>query len=217
MGAFPYQPGLIRCIITYSGDRDIAQNSFYLLTTGLGGYTSAELATLAGEIDGPWDVAYIPNMASYGAVAAVECIDMSTDLGASGIYEDGAHGTGSATLVPAQAAIVMDLEEGLRYRGGHPHVMLPLFSYSLLATDQVLSDAGLAELQGAFDTCLTTINEATISGDHVHMVNFHYRAVESEGPPVTYKAPIITNVNSLQIQPVLGTIRRRVRRGERHR
>jgi len=95
--------------------------------------------------------------------------------------------------------------------------MLPLFSYSLLATDQVLSDAGLAELQGAFDTCLTTINEATISGDHVHMVNFHYRAVESAGPPVTYKAPIITNVNSLQIQPVLGTIRRRVRRGERHR
>ena len=115
----------VRVRLSYTQtDGFLGGNRFYLSYDG-STPDGATLNTLATGIRTAWgtDIAQLVN--ADWSLEEVDCLDLSSDLGASGYDTTAVAGSLSGTALPAEVATNVEFNIARRYRGGKPRMYLP--------------------------------------------------------------------------------------------
>jgi hypothetical protein len=206
MAVLPDVVGVARCSLTWSdGVSDFGSRIF---TGGIDpDITSADLVTLATQISDAYGANFPPWVAESFSLVEVEAMNLTSPESAVGFWRGSIPGTDSSNPLPSNVSMDLDLEIGVRYRGGHPVTHLPPSSSGNLGTARAWNDALVTAMDTAGEDFRTAVNAIT----------------PGTGPPVTwlvlrgYRSGALPEavtqwpVLSVGLRKYLGTMRRRVR------
>lgn len=107
----------------------------------------ADLNTLAQAAGQSAVTQFGPLTANTTTLTSLTYQDLSSAMGAVGVYQIGHTGTATGQAVPAGACVVVSWQIGRHYRGGHPRTYFPFGTATSLATPQtwnITSSVGTA-------------------------------------------------------------------------
>lgn len=206
-----YLAGMLKVQLQYSFDfhDPLALNTFYCYGAGVEGATAAELDDFTAAVGTEWSTAGLEGyMSSTHSLLNVWCADWSGPTGNEGLSLINTPGDEGGAALTAQACVLVNFEVPLRYRGGHPRLYMPLGTVDSMSTPILWLSDFVSNLQGAFNTFFSWVNEQEIGGSPITWSLYRTRQKVADvlQPPSHYP------VSSPTVSPVPATIRRRVRR-----
>lgn len=148
---------------------------------------------------------------------SVEMVDLSSDTGASGFYDDGGTpnpGTNGEDPLPAQVCTLVSLDQGRRYRGGHPRMYLNAGGDGNLLTMNQWNDGYISSAIDAFGDLFTALNSSASGGvalSGMCCVSYVDREVNPV-PPYRRTVPLVEPILGFAVDELLATQRRRIGR-----
>lgn len=199
-----YFENLLKCTIAYSGERNTAQNIFYLACTAAHGAGLDALNTLAEDIANEFSTEVMPYVTSAIHMEYVSVADWTDASGLTGIYDITTAGSLDDNPLPSQVTTLLNYETNLRYRGGRGRMYLPQPTGAQLENDITWTDVFIGDVEAAMATFFGFVNEQTLSDAGMNWVLYHRG---TEHVPQGFE-----NVLVITCSPTPGTQRRRVRR-----
>lgn len=199
-----YFENLLKATIAYTGERNTAQNVFYLACTAAHGAGLDALNTLAQAIAAEFSSVVMPYISSGISMDYVSVADWTDATGLTGLYDIDTSGGLSGNALPSQVCTLLNYETNLRYRGGRGRMYLPQPSGAELVNDHTWSSTFIGNVEAAMATFFGYVNEQTLASAGMNWVLYH-RGTE-------HVAQGFEDVLSIICSPTPGTQRRRVRR-----
>ena len=209
MAGTVYMAEIVKCQLQWTGEEhDVGLNTFYLHSAGGAGAPLADLNGLATDI-GALAISYlIPSIQESVALSLVTAADWSGPSGLTGSEAESTGGADVGAVQSAQVAVLVNMEQSLRYRGGHPRLYVPPGSAASLASAIQWTGGYVAALQANLDSLFTELNALELAGEACTLVNFRTR----EHVGGVLQPPSFTTIDGLIASQTPATIRRRVRR-----
>lgn len=115
----------IRVRLDYQETDGFFGGSRFFLSYSGSAPTTANLNTLAGDISSQWGTHIAPLMSTTWTLTEVDCLDIASNSGASGLWQGIVAGTDAGSPSAAQVATNIEYKISRRYRGGKPRMFLP--------------------------------------------------------------------------------------------
>lgn len=199
-----YFENLLKCTISYTGERNIAQNIFYMACTAAHGAGLTALTTLAQDIATEFSTEVMPQVSNSVYMDYVTVADWTDATGLTGIYDINTRGGLSGEVLPAQVCTLLNYQTNLRYRGGRGRLYLPQPSTAQLLNDTTWTSTFIGDVEAAIATFFGFVNEQTLSSAGMNWVLYHRGT--------TNVAQGFEDVLAITCNQTPGTQRRRVRR-----
>lgn len=226
MPALPPVSKVIRVALKYTVDA-VAQeliNRFFLAYTGTAP-TDVQLGAFAGSIADEFGSHLVGLMSPAYTLSNVKCEDLTSATSAVGEIDATQTGTRSGSAIGIQVAAVLSEEIARRYRGGHPRLYLPFGTLTDLADEQAWTTtfalavptdwvAFLAAVEGDGWSGAGTLSQVNVSY-YEGFTNHTYPSGRVRPVPTLRATPVVDTIVALQLNPLLGTQRRRT--GQKHR
>ena len=224
MPALPNVPNVVRVDLKYTNDVASAKllNRLFFRYTGAAG-TSAELATMASNIEGYWAAELKAWTPTIQHLVEVEMVDLTTELSPSGVWVGDETGSEVGQINSAQLAFLVTKTILRRYRGGKPKTFLPVGTALDLASQGTWASGIIAGITGSWPAFV-----ADIIGDATYATFAAEVCVHYYGPPnvvvtnpVTGRArtvstlravPLVDDIQGYTFEAAVATQRRRTGR-----
>jgi hypothetical protein len=211
----------VRARLDYTeSDNFLGGSRFFLTYTG-SAPTGANLNTLAGDIEAAWVSHLAPLVNEDFTLSEIDCLDLSSDTGASGYWSGSEAGSRSGAVIPANCCTNIEFDIARRYRGGKPRMYLPAgvqgdledvghWSGSFITAVNSGIGAFFSELEGLSIGAMGTLAHANISFYHgVNTSSPPWRGPGYKYPPKYRDTVLIDPVASYATKGVVGSQRRR--------
>lgn len=174
--------------------------------------TSGQMAAYCAGVNDGW-IGGIADICSVGvSLLKIEAVDLSSRTAAVGILDVTSFGTVLGAYNPANAAVLVDYDIAIRYRGGHPRTYLPAGVQADLETESTWLDASLSNFTAGFQNFLNFIENVTYDG-FVFGGQCFLQAVVTVPPPPAWRTPPVTRIiTGFNVQKELASQRRRIGR-----
>jgi hypothetical protein len=200
-----YYEDLLKIIVSYTGERNTAENICYASCLGAHGATLSDLNTLAGDIFTLWAAQIMTNVIESVILSLIEVADWTDADGLTGSLTGDTAGSLTGEYPPDQVASLVNYETLMRYRGGRGRMYLPQPNAAQLVSGDSWTTAHVTNVTDGITNVFNGINELSIGDDLLTVVLYH-RA----GSKVVEQG--FEDVVAATCSPVPGTQRRRVRR-----
>lgn len=200
-----YFEDLLKIAAAYTGERNTAMNILYASCLGAHGATTTQLNDLAATIATQWAESIMANVIENVILDYITVADWTDADGLTGIAESGTAGSLTGDLLPDQVAVLGNMTNDLRYRGGRGRIYLPQPDSTKLLNGTTWTTAFQSDVTDNLGTLRSVINGLEIAGDLLTLVLYHRAG--NKVVPQGYE-----DVNAITCNPVPGTQRRRVRR-----
>ena len=198
----------------------LAGSRFYLSYAGASP-TAGNCTTLAEDIAAAWGTHLAPVVGNGYALTEVDVLDITTDLGLSGVWTGSTSGSEGATTVPDSAAMNVEYNISRRYRGGKPRMFLPPPSRDQMDGNNVWLSDFLGTVNTALGAFMTEIEALTIGamGALAHVNLSYYKGFTNvtnssgrERAVPTYRdTALLDIVQGYAAKATIGSQRRRLR------
>ena len=141
--------------------------SRFFITVNAGGASGGVLNAIAADIAGAWTTHLAPEVTTNIALTEVDILDITTDMGNSGLWTGSAAGSRSGTEPNLQCPVNVQYTISRRYRGGKPRMYIPAFSTSDQLDASHWGSSALSGLQTAFGGFFTEVKAISESGTTV--------------------------------------------------
>jgi hypothetical protein len=183
--------------------------------------TSAALTTLAEDYYNALVGASIAGAFSniYG-LSSVELVDLSSEMGAEGVYAHRTTGTLTGTPLPVETAFVTEFGITRRYRGGHPKTFWPFGDSEKLQNPNTFTPSAVSDWQTVVTNGIAGFVGESSGGCTIgaHVCISYYKGFSVVTNPLTGRArnvptlrttPLVTNVTAIVGRERIGSQRRR--------
>ena len=185
-----------------------------------GAPSTADLATLAGNVSADWDAQLKPFLSADALLYEVTCIDLANTGTPAGSILPAIAGTRAGNPLPNSIAAVLGFSIDRRYRGARPKVFLPFGTETDQSSSTTWLTAFVDDLKTAWDTfqglITGTIVSATVLGAPVG-VSYYSGKIVNPNPlarmrfiPEQRAVPAIFAVTATAVLPRFGSQRRRL-------
>jgi hypothetical protein len=223
MPALPAVSNVLRFTLkhTLSEDTDVINGFFMQFTSGTP--TPTNLNELAADTLGFWSTRIAP-LATPGLVLK-ECtiIDLTSATGAVGSFPGIIPGSNGGNGQGAGVAAVIKFKVARRYRGGHPRVYQAGVPVDYLTDSQRLSDTAIGNYRTGWTNFISDIagemNADFGASSQVNVSYFHgftnvtFPSGRTRPVPSRRATPLVDPVSSIDVNPKLGSQRRRNTQG----
>jgi hypothetical protein len=199
-----YYTDLLKVTLSYTGERNVAENIFYLSNDAAHGATLDQLQTLAEYIANSWGTHILPFIADNITFQTCYVADWTSADGLTGLYDNPTAGSYGSTYFSDQVASLVNYTTNLRYRGGRGRMYIPAPSPTALVSGDQWSSTFTGDLEAALATVFDGVNSQELGSQPVNWVLYHRGT--------THVPQGVENVLVLTVSPTPGTQRRRVRR-----
>lgn len=199
-----YYTELLKVTVSYTGERNIAENVFYASCGAAHGATLDSLQSTAESIAVLWHTnfkAFFPTGITIQQVAVSDWTDAE---GLTGLYVDGTAGTMEGDPMTDQVATLLNYTTNLRYRGGRGRMYLPGPTVSAIETGDSWSSDFVGDVEAGAATVMDGVNELEIGAAELQWSLYHRGT--------THVPQGVEPVLVITCSPTPGTQRRRVRR-----
>ena len=191
-------------------------NLFYFLYSG-SPPTLPTLIDFASQIYDAFSGNFSPLQPPSTTLEQVSVTDLSTDMMPTGISATSTPGTSTADKLPANCATLVNMDVGMRYRGGHPRNYLYCGTDENLLNESEWNAAYLTTATNAFRNFIAAVNGlssgGTVVGSHV-MVSYFGGVPTIDGKSQRRVVPLVLPISGFTVNPIVGSQRRRLgRRG----
>lgn len=222
MPALPPVPNTIRATLKFTLSGNVQGGFRHYLTYTSGAPTSAELTTLAGDIEAAWSAQMAKYQASTAALVLVDCQDIGTDSGASGSWTGTAPGTHADAEITAGVCVVFNHAISRRYRGGKPRTYCPIGTVVDHTGESTWTQESMDAWNPSWAAYMAAILASTpgslVLGNVVNVS--YYSGFKSYENPVTGRyrnipqlregGPVTDNITSTAAAAKIGSQRRRL-------
>lgn len=185
--------------------------------------TNADATNVAGQY---WNIvaADIMPHASPGLnLTKVEVVDLSSPSAGMGTHTGTVLGTAAGGALPANCAVLANAAIQRRYRGGKPRTYWPMGTQNDLKDSQHWLPASITNFNNAVANIYTGLGGLTFSSGQTTgpcSVSYYegatwYQQDPPNGPykrtPTLRATPVVDPINSWTVNPIVGTMRRRMR------
>ena len=214
-----YLPNLLRIAPQYTdASGRVHENVTWWVGSVAAGYSTAQLNAIGGEFLVNWGNSWPKIGATNAQLTGCNVQDFTSNTGAS-VFVSGPATGNLAAPAPINAAVLVSIHGGTRYRGGHSRWYLPSLGETI-TTDGVNVNTGLA----AWTTFLTDFaavftGMAGISGANGGPCNptiVHARQYNHSTIPPTHIPAFLEPMTSYTVQTKLASQRRRLRKAPHH-
>lgn len=170
-------------------------------------------------ITNSWVSNIAPQVVPAYTLNEVSVTDLTSSTGSVGFDLANHSGTNAGTPTAAGVAMVMKQQIARRYRGGHPRVYLCGLPASAIISENLWSNTIIGVLEAAWQLFMTAVSSFTSGGVtaqqivNVSYVSGHSWVQDSKGnwhrEPVYRANPLVDNVQSFVVNPVVASQRRR--------
>ena len=137
--------------------------------------TAANLNTLATDVANAWQTDLAAVASVEWSLTEVDILDISTEVGASGLAKVSFAGTAGGAQEPAQTAINVEYKIARRYRGGKPRIFLPPAGVSNTVDAAHWSAAFVTQVNTSFQAFITAIESTSVGAEGtLQHVNLSY-------------------------------------------
>jgi hypothetical protein len=199
-----YFEDLLKVNLQYSGERNTAENVFFLSNLSAHGAAEAALLTLANSIGTKFAETILDYLSTAIGFIACTVADWTSADGLTATQDFSDHGSVSGDYPTDQVAVLLNEESLTRYRGGHGRMYLPTTGVSNMASGLAWTNTFVADMTAAAVAFIDYINTLSLGGDPCTFVLYHRGS-----PDVTQG---FEEVVGITCSPTPGTQRRRVRR-----
>lgn len=226
MPALPPVSKALKVVLRYTVDA-VAQeiiNRFFLSYSGTAP-TDADLATFAASIGSEFGSHLVGLMSPAYELTQVKVEDLTSATAAVGEADPTQTGTRTGSAIGIQVAAVLSEEIARRYRGGHPRLYFPFGTVTDLADEQAWTTGFQAAVPTAWAAFLSAVGgdgwtgAGTIAGINISyyegFTNHTYPSGRVRPVPNLRVTPVVDAIVALQLNPLIGTQRRRT--GQKHR
>lgn len=176
MPALANVPGVARCVVTGTANGQACVNVFHVAkgTGGASPWTQVEIDKLATLIAAQFTTAFVPSIANHWSGDQVECVDLSSVLGLSGVATIAASGGGgSGTTMPQSAAACVTWKIPRHYRGGHPRTYVGPLATAAAESPVSLAATFVSNLRTRAIAFRNNINGDTTFGTLITLCTVH--------------------------------------------
>ena len=221
----PVVPNVFKLTLAWSDGSDTKVNCVlhwhYQLAANL---EVADASNIADLVDTAY-TAHLNPLASGGVfLTDIRVQDLATDTGVTFDKPVSHQGTLAGDYNLQSTCALMNHRIGRHYRGGRPRSYLPFGSKAVLADQRKWNDTFVSNMNAGWSAFVASVNSEVASSYPDQLVSvsyFHsFENVEVDpGPPIRYKrrallrtgGPVVDNITSSTLRPVIGTQRRRLR------
>lgn len=184
----------------------------YVMSGG-GEPTSAQLLVVGAKFVNSWRDNIRPITGIECSDSHVVLLDLTSPTAATATSTDGDAGTHDV-MVSQEACLLVTKSVGRRYRGGHPRTYWPGLSrdHTNVPQCRTVDPAQLAAVQARYTSYYTDIPPAVTTDGDTGMSSFHEVQVSYHSGGVLRTVPVVDDILSYTVQPVLATQRRRMHR-----
>jgi hypothetical protein len=207
----PSVPKVIRVDQLFDIGADLsALTRFFIQFAGVNP-SDAELVTFATVINGFAAADFPAYLHPDNAVSTTECTDLTSPVGAYGLFTAHTVGSSAGAPLPADTAFVSSYEIARRYRGGHPRGYWPFGASGYLVTPQLWDPTSVADFLAAVNAFFASVVGAgwSLAGTLLHVNVSYFSGFTVVVNPVTGRARNVpTKRASPLIDPVLTVVGR---------
>jgi hypothetical protein len=216
----PDNPSIRLRLIYNKGTAGEGGNRFYMNYSGTAP-TAANCATIATDVAAAWLTHMAPVTEENYYLNEVDCLDIATDMGASGTWSGANQGSDAGAAVPASVSMNIDFTIAERYRGGKPRIYLPPPSVTGLGSVNQWSTGTLTSVNSAWSGFINEVLALSVGavGTLSHVLLSYYSGVYTTSPPWRgpgYKYPpkyrdtaMSLPITGYAAQTIVGSQRRR--------
>jgi len=213
MPPLPAVPGVIKFVIEGDTPANAWANVLHWSYSGTAP-TPGDLNSFCESLYTAWNTNIMPNVVTTAHLLEVNAVDLSSDLGASGVWSASAAGTGADVETSGNLAVLVTKTIPRRYRGGHPRTYVLAGAPADLATASTWNSTLVNAITAAYGEVQTAMIGLT-HGATTILTEVCVSYMESVGtPPVATRraVPLVLTVNSAIAQARIGSQRRRIGR-----
>lgn len=209
MPPLPSPGPIVRVTFLMGIDASIEAGSRFFLAYSGGTPNVTDLNTAAEDIADYWETNIAPLVNADESLHGVNVRDLSSDVGALGVWEGTKAGTGTAyPQLPASACAVVNHVTGVSYRGGHPRTYLrcgQADAYYQDGTNLWTADFAAAVQAGweAWIAACLAISGISVTFDNIVNVSY-YSGYNTSTPP--WRGPGFKYPSKLRDTPRVETI-----------
>lgn len=156
-----------------------------------------QITTICEGIFNSWSARVMPALSSSLHLVSVDAVDLSSDLGGSGIHSGNTAGGQTTPALPANVALCVSWKEAIRYRGGHPRTYLAGICEGQLADPRHVTATVATGMAANMNQFLADVNAITTpSVTTLRVGTVHYERHKLKINPPNFIKYDIAEVNS---------------------
>jgi hypothetical protein len=211
----PSVPGVIKTVLNGVNSINNWANVLHWIYTG-GPPNAAAVANIANALLNSAQTYLLPLMPTETQITDVTATDLSSDTGEGFEALNPLPGTSTADKLPGGTCVLVDYPSSFRYRGGHPRTYLYIGADENMLNECTWNDAFVSTASEAWGTVQGAVVGSGGDGCVVTSpcaVSYVSR-VANPVAPYRRTVPVVMpfSVGAFNIQPVMASQRRRVRR-----
>lgn len=190
-------------------------NVLHWIYTG-GPLSAAAVVNIATSLGESFISEIIPNCPTETSFVDVTATDLSSDTGEGYEYLSITPGSSTADKLPGGTCVLIDYPSSFRYRGGHPRTYLYTGADENMLNECTWNDAFVATIADAWGALQTNMVGAGGDGSAITgpCAVSYVSSIANPVAPHRRTVPVVMpfGVGDFNVQPVMATQRRRVRR-----
>jgi len=204
MGALPVVPNVLK--LTIGGDQGPYTwvNALHWSYTG-GAPSATDADNIAETLYTAWVAQFAPLMAAGTSILEATCVDLTSDLGASGANSGSTIGSRAGVTVSPALAVLISKTIARRYRGGHPRMYIVAGVQDDLGGPAEWTSGLQGDVQAAWTAVSAILNAyvtgtTTLAGEVT--VSYISKAVNPVAPyrrPVPLVLPVSAHVTQTHV------------------